>query len=106
MERNYIIALVVIVIIVGSAGAMIFLAPSPLPTPARGDTIIWETIGNPEYMDPHVNYESFGSWIHYNVYETLYTYGWDSADTNPTVPLLAESYEVSSDGLNWTFHLR
>ncbi|MHA1735751.1 MAG: ABC transporter substrate-binding protein [Candidatus Thorarchaeota archaeon] len=106
MERNYIIALVVIVIIVGSAGAMIFLAPSPLPTPARGDTIIWETIGNPEYMDPHVNYESFGSWIHYNVYETLYTYDWDSADTNPTVPLLAESYEVSADGLNWTFYLR
>ncbi|MGY5854508.1 MAG: ABC transporter substrate-binding protein [Candidatus Thorarchaeota archaeon] len=70
------------------------------------DTIIWETIGNPEYLDPHVDYERFGNWISYNVYETLFTYPWDSADTTPSIPLLAESVDISDDGLNYTFTLR
>lgn len=92
----------VVVIIVGSVGAYLLLAP-PVPT---GQTLVWETIGNPDYMDPHNNYESFGSWVQYNVYETLYTYEWDSLSTDPTVPLLAEDLEVSADGLNYTFYLR
>jgi peptide/nickel transport system substrate-binding protein len=57
-------------------------------------------------MDPAVNYETFGSWMHYNIYETLYTYPWDTADTSPSVPLLAESLAISADGLNYTFTLR
>ena len=73
---------------------------------AQADTIIWETIGNPEYLDPHTDYESFGSWISFNVYETLFTYPWDTADTTPSVPLLAESLDISADGLNYTFTLR
>ncbi len=61
-------------------------------------------------MDPHVNYESYGSELHYNIYETLYTYprdpNVDRESSNPTEPLLATSYEVSDDGKTWTFHLR
>ncbi|MHA2025155.1 MAG: ABC transporter substrate-binding protein [Candidatus Thorarchaeota archaeon] len=72
----------------------------------RINSILWETIGLPEYMDPHKNYESAGGWIHANIYETLFTYPWDTADTTPSVPLLAESVEISSDGLNYTFYLR
>lgn len=70
------------------------------------DTIIWETIGNPENLDPHVNYNTYGAWVLFNVYETLFTYPWSSADTTPNVPLLAESLVVSADGLNYTFALR
>jgi len=70
-------------------------------------TLIWETIGNPDYLDPHIDYESFGNWISYNVYETLYTYPWDSAVTDPSVPLLAASAPVLSfDGLNYTITVR
>ncbi|RDE14469.1 MAG: hypothetical protein C4K49_07625 [Candidatus Thorarchaeota archaeon] len=69
------------------------------------DTIIWETSGNPENLDPHVNYESFGAWILFNVYETLFTYPSDSADSTPNVPLLAEDMAMSADGLNYTFTL-
>ncbi len=101
MQRNQIIAIVVIVAIVASVGAYVYIGSMP-----RTTTLVWETIGNPDYMDPHNNYESYGSWIHYNVYETLYTYEWDSLDTDPTVPLLAKSLEISSDGLNYTFTLR
>ncbi len=102
MERNQIIAIVVIVVIVGGVGAF-FLLPPPAPT---GQTLVWETIGNPDWMDPHNNYESFGSWIHYNVYETLYTYEWDTLRTDPVVPLLATGLTVSADGLTYTFTLR
>ncbi len=70
------------------------------------NAMYWDTIGNPDYLDPHVNYESYGQWISYNVYETLYTYDWDSASTEPTVPLLASGLEISSDGLEYTFTLR
>jgi peptide/nickel transport system substrate-binding protein len=105
MERNQILAIVVVLVIVGAAGAYILLMPPA--GPQRPNAIIWETIGNPEYMDPHVNYESFGSWVHYNIYETLYTYPWDSTDTAPSVPLLAESAPtISGDGLNYTIELR
>ena len=73
---------------------------------SRVHSVIWETIGLPEYMDPHKNYESAGMWVHANIYETLYTYDFESADTTPSVPLLAESVHISSDGLNYTFTLR
>ncbi len=102
MQKNQILAIVVVVVIVGAAGIYIMMTP---PAPS-GQTLVWETIGNPKYMDPHSNYESFGSWIHYNVYETLFTYEWDSLRTDPVVPLLAESVSISSDGLNYTFTLR
>lgn len=102
MNRNQIIAIVVIVVVVGGAGVFFFLQPAP-PT---GQTLVYETYGNPEYMDPHNNYESFGSMIHYNVYETLYTQEWDSLLTDPVVPLLAESLTMSSDGKTYTFTLR
>ena len=102
MQRNQLIAVVVVIVIVGAAGAFFLLQPQA-PT---DQSIVWETIGNPEFMDPHVNYETFGSWVHYNIYETLYTYPWNSADTSASEPLLAESLEISSDGLNYTFTLR
>ena len=105
MERNQLIAVVVIVVVIGAAGAYLLLQP-PAVVLAEDQTIIWETIGLPEYMDPHKNYESAGSWIHYNIYETLFTYPWDTADTSPSVGLLAESVAISSDGLTYTFTLR
>ncbi|MCJ7817954.1 MAG: ABC transporter substrate-binding protein, partial [Candidatus Thorarchaeota archaeon] len=105
MERNQLLAIVVIVVVVAGAGvAFVFLQQ---PTRPPVDTFIWETIGNPDYLDPHVDYETFGSWIAFNVYETLYTYPWDSAVTDPSVNLLALSQPVmSSDGLNYTITLR
>ena len=102
MQRNQILAIVVIVVIVGAAGAFILLQPAA-PT---GQVFVLETIGNPDYMDPHNNYESFGSGIAFNVYETLYTYEWDSLRTDPVTPLLATDLSVSANGLEYTFTLR
>jgi peptide/nickel transport system substrate-binding protein len=105
MERNQLIAVVVIVVIIGAAGAYLLLQP-PAVQLAEDQNIIYETIGLPEYMDPHKNYESAGSHVAFNIYETLFTYPWDTADTSASVPLLAESVDISSDGLTYTFTLR
>ena len=105
MEKNQLIAVVVIVVIVGAAGAYLLLQP-PVLAKDQPNQITWEGIALPEYMDPHKNYETAGSWIHYNIYETLFTYPWDTADTTPSVGLLAESYTLSGDGLTYTFTLR
>ena len=102
MERNKLIAIIVVVVIVGSVGAYILMTPPVL----TGQTLVQETIGNPKYMDPHANYETRGSHIHYNVYETLYTYEWNTLRTDPVVPLLASDLEISADGKEYTFTLR
>ncbi len=74
---------------------------------AAEDALIWEILGKPSFLDPHVDYESFGAWVLYNVYETLYTYPWDSSSTESSVCLLAASPPVvSADGLNYTITLR
>jgi len=105
VERNQLLAIVVIVVVIAGAGVAFVFMQQPSRPPEN--TLIWETIGNPDYLDPHVDYETFGSWISYNVYETLYTYPWDSAVTSPDVPLLAASApEVTNGGLNYTIELR
>jgi peptide/nickel transport system substrate-binding protein len=104
MERNQLIAIVVIVVVVGSAGAYLLLQPQIVL--AEDQTIVNEVIGLPQYLDPHKDYESAGSDVNFNVYETLFTYPYGTADTAPTEPLLAESVSISADGLTYTFTLR
>ncbi|MFX1560465.1 MAG: ABC transporter substrate-binding protein [Promethearchaeota archaeon] len=72
----------------------------------RNKSIVWETSQLPYYLDPHKDYSSVGSHVSFNVYETLYMYPFDTADTTPLEPLLAESLMVSSDGLTYTITLR
>ena len=86
----------------------------------ENSAIIWESTDWPTTMDPHKAMECDVTFLegfsenHYNspkcflsnIYETLYTCDFDSADTTPSVPLLAESVVISADGLNYTFSLR
>jgi len=105
MERNQLIAVVVIVVVVAAAGAYILLMP-PAVQLAEEQDIVFETIALPEYLDPHKDYESAGSHVSFNVYETLFTYPWDTADTTPSVPLLATGVTISANGLDYTFTIR
>lgn len=73
---------------------------------SSGQTVVWEWIVPPESLDPHVDYETSGAWISWNVYETLFAYDLDSDSAEVNEPLLATSYTVSADGLNYTFQLR
>ena len=54
------------------------------------------------FWDPSDSYSDEIIWMH-NVYETLLRY---DPFTDGFEPILAESYEISEDGLTWTFYLR
>ncbi len=103
-KSNYAIAFILLAMVAVSGTGTLFLS-QPMRIPS--DEFIVETIGNPNSMDPHVDYSSFGSAMIFNVYETLYTYPWGTNSTQPTVPLLAAAAPViSSDGLQYNISLR
>ena len=74
------------------------------------DTFISAEYGEPQFLDPAIDYESAGSQVLNNVYETLIWY--QGASTGILIPQLATAVPskanglISSDGLNYTFNLR
>jgi peptide/nickel transport system substrate-binding protein len=106
MERNQAYAVgVVIIIVVGGAGLAFVFLSQPRFVPAN--QLIMEVAGNPDSMDPHIDYTGFGTTLLFNIYETLYTYPWGSENSEPTIPLLAASPPViSADGLQYNISLR
>lgn len=77
---------------------------SKAPGASNPDTIIVESIGEPDYLDPAVDYETAGGEVIQNVFETLFWF--DGSDSSKVIPWLAESYEVSEDGMTYTIYLR
>jgi len=103
-KSNYVIAFILLAMVAVSGTGFVFLSQ---PVRVASDQFIVETIGTPDSMDPHVDYESFGADMLFNIYETLYTYPWGTNSTEPTVPLLAAAAPaISSDGLQYNISLR
>ena len=101
MDKRVLIAAVIIVIIAaGIGGYYLLLAPPGVPNP---DTLVIQTAGEPDLLDPALDYETAGVGVLQQVYETLVWYKGNSTDV---VPWLASSWELSDDGLTYTFHLR
>lgn len=68
------------------------------------DTLIEATIGGPESLDPAWAYDTASGEVIFNVYETLLFPKKDS--TTDFVPMLATNWDVSPDGMTYTFHVR
>jgi len=64
--------------------------------------IVYNLGADSKTIDPALNYAVDGANVNYNTFEGLFRLGFDD---NPE-PACAESYEVSEDGMTWTFHLR
>jgi len=81
-------------------------APSGSGAMVSKDPTTWVnvTFGEPDLLDPALDYETAGSEIIQNVYEGLVFFKGESA--SEVEPQLAESYTVSDDGLIYTFTLR
>jgi peptide/nickel transport system substrate-binding protein len=60
--------------------------------------------GDTDTLDPAWNYETAGDAIILNVYEQLVTY--NGADATSFVPALAETWDISADGMAYTFNIR
>lgn len=68
------------------------------------DTYIVATIGDLETLDPAWHYDTASATAIFNIYETLVFYEGEHVDK--FVPRLATSWEVSEDGLVYTFTIR
>ncbi|AGB05173.1 ABC-type dipeptide transport system, periplasmic component [Aciduliprofundum sp. MAR08-339] len=100
-----IIAVVVIIIVVVAAWAVMTAPPSKTkPQVKNPDTFVWDTIGDPQTLDPAEAYDTASGVVIQNVYQTLVTY--HGTDTKTIYPLLATHWTVDKTGKNWTFYLR
>jgi peptide/nickel transport system substrate-binding protein len=83
---------------------------TPTPAPATvfkskdPTTFVDATFGEPETLDPALDYETSGGGVTQNVYETLVFY--NKEKPSEFVPQLAEKWTVSDDGLTYTFNIR
>ncbi|HSK65329.1 MAG TPA: ABC transporter substrate-binding protein, partial [Anaerolineales bacterium] len=78
-------------------------ATSGGPTSKDPNTFVHVTFGEPDNLDPALDYETAGGEILQNVYETLVTYSGN--ELSVFEPLLAESWELSEDGRTYSFQL-
>lgn len=69
----------------------------------RGGTFVWGRSGDASHLDPAIVTEGESVMVVTNIFDTLVTF---SPGTTEIVPWLAERWETSGDGLQWTFHLR
>ena len=74
-------------------------------TSSDPNTYFRPTFGEPETLDPALDYETAGGEIVSNVYETLVWYNREKASTD-FIPQLATEWTVSDDGTTYTFTIR
>jgi len=60
--------------------------------------------GEPETLDPALGYDTASNEIIQNIYEPLVFY--DGVHTDKFVPMLAESWDISEDGIVYSFKIR
>ena len=85
-----------------AAVAALVLALSALPGVAAGKTLHMHNGGDPQSLDPHKLSGDWENRIAGDLFEGLVT---EDRQAQP-VPGMAERWEVSADGLNYTFYLR
>jgi peptide/nickel transport system substrate-binding protein len=78
--------------------------PTPSLTVKNPDTLVYDTIGEPESLDPAWAYDTSSSEVIQNVYETLIYF--KDGSTSQFDPRLAENWTISTDGLTYTFTIR
>jgi len=75
----------------------------PAPQGGEGGTLRLAYLADMAQADPDVFYDIEGNTVILSVYEGLLRYKPDSTEV---IPSLAESWEVSPDGLTYTFKIR
>ncbi len=85
------------------AAAMLLAAPAfAQDEPRRGGSLTVGLADDPPELDPHLTSSNASRTVLHNIFATLV----DVDENLQIVPELAESWEISDDGLNYTFHLR
>jgi len=93
------VTLLAVAVLLGSACT----STPPPPQGGSGGTLRLAYLADMAQTDPDVFYDIEGNTVILSVYEGLLKYKPDSTEI---IPSLAESWEMSPDGLTHTFHLR
>jgi peptide/nickel transport system substrate-binding protein len=104
ISRAALAASLLIVIGVAALAAYFYLSSQPAPRPAPSRTLIVDKAVELQSLDPAFDYEYAGWEVLQNVYQTLVWY--NGSSTNAYVGVLATKWNVSADGLTYTFYLR
>lgn len=83
-----------------TAGAGTYHSPSK---PHMGGNVVLDTTSNFQHLDPALSYFTTDYETVMEVYDQLVTY---KGNTSQLTPDLAKSYDVSTDGKTYTFHIR
>jgi peptide/nickel transport system substrate-binding protein len=107
--RNLAIFVIVLGMLSACGPAPATTAPAATAAGAQGaasdtTTLIVLTPADTQTLDPAVNYDFSGGYLLINCYEGLVKA--EGSDAAKIVPSLAESWEMSDDGLTYTFKLR
>ena len=89
------------VFVLAAIGVVSILSYSQIPNP---DTLIVAAVGDLDTLDPAWAYDTASCGAIFNIYETLVFY--DGEYVDQFIPLLAESWTVSWDGLAYVFQIR
>ncbi len=71
--------------------------------PAKDGYLRYSIGAEPEHIDPGLNSETAGTHVTTALFEGLFNYAPQDGDP---IPGVAKSWEISSDGMTYTFHLR
>ena len=89
---------VVSTVLVAGTPQTVVVTATPAPKPAvtfkskDPTTFVYQTFGDPDTFDPALDYETAGSGIIQNVYETLLFYKKDTTDLVPQSRIVAMSF--------------
>jgi oligopeptide transport system substrate-binding protein len=87
----------------GLAGLILALALTIAPPVLAEDDVLDRGVGSEwSSLDPHVNFDAAAGWIQADAYEGLVNF----SENGSIIPGAAESWEMSDDGLTYTFRLR
>lgn len=105
------VRIMVLAVIVGLVASLVSV---PLPVNAGAGSVSSDTsdssfvyasgLGDPITLDPALQYDTSSGYVTQQVYEGLV--GYDRDKTDQLIPMLADSWTVSPDGLIYTFHIR
>jgi|GEM_PF-3307059 len=98
-----VVAIVVIVVLASGGSGGDEKTAATQPGTAGGGTLTSAALASPDPLDPQINSPTYARAVRVNVYDPLVNYKPGGVDLQPA---LATSWDVSPDGLTYTFTLR
>ncbi len=104
VEVSLIACAVILSVVAGCIGQAEEEPEEAAPGVTDPDTLNVLAYGEPDQLDPATCYDARGSLVIQNLYDRLI--GYDTPETTVINPRLAETWEISPDGMEYTFYLR